>query len=112
MTTRQTKALEALLSNLRAGQISSQTVISAPSAIVLTIVSQSIIEGNGQGIIMVCNNGIQDAFFAYNQDAEAMKGVVVVKNGDRFPFPIAEGVSFHGITAMGTTEISFLSFST
>ncbi len=112
MTTRETKALEALLGATLASQLSSQTLVGGPGSIVLTIASQIILEANAQGIVVVCNNGIQDGFFAYDQDAEAMKGIVVVKTGDRFPFPIAEGVNLHGITAMGTTEISFLFFST
>ena len=110
MTTRITLALEQLLSATKGSSISSQTQISDPKSATLTIASQTVVAGNGTRLVVVTNSGIQDAFFSYGVTAEAGKGIVLAKGGDRFTFPLAAGVDLNGITAMGTTELSFLFF--
>ncbi len=117
MTTRDTKALEALIVStaavvaaIESGQIASQNTISGPLSADLTTASQVVVSGNGSRLVVVTNQGIQDAYFAYGQDAIEGAGIVVSKDGGQFTFPLAQGVSLHGVTAMAMTSIAFLFF--
>lgn len=105
-------ALEALTSELAAGQLSSQDVVDLPQGMTLTTASQEIVApvANQARIVIFGNlDNTKAAFLAIDHDAVAEAGIVV-SVGDRLPIPLGPGRSLNGITDLATAKVAWQSF--